>query len=109
MPGLYAILFRPGVSLLTPDAIPSMLCINLLALLLGWRRLGWSRNERLDAAMLLVMFALFPWLEYRVLPVGAFEGNLWAQVGCYCAGRAIGYVSVSAGAHSLGRLRQAAL
>ena len=87
VPGLYVILFRPGVSLLTPRMlIPSMLCINLLALLLGWRRLGWSRNERLDAAMLLVMFALFPWLEYRVLPVGAFEGNLWAQVGCYCAG-----------------------
>ena len=84
VPGLYVILFRPGVSLLTPRMlIPSMLCINLLALLLGWRRLGWSRNERLDAAMLLVMFALFPWLEYRVLPVGAFEGNLWAQVGCY--------------------------
>ena len=61
VPGLYVILFRPGVSLLTPRMlIPSMLCINLLALLLGWRRLGWSRNERLDAAMLLVMFALFP-------------------------------------------------
>ena len=82
VPGLYVILFRPGVSLLTPRMlIPSMLCINLLALLLGWRRLGWSRNERLDAAMLLVMFALFPWLEYRVLPVGAFEGNLWARGG----------------------------
>ena len=74
VPGLYVILFRPGVSLLTPRMlIPSMLCINLLALLLGWRRLGWSRNERLDAAMLLVMFALFPWLEYRMLPVGAFS------------------------------------
>ena len=84
----------------------SMLCINLLALLLGWRRLGWSRNERLDAAMLLVMFALFPWLEYRVLPVGAFEGNLWAQVGCYCAGQAIGYVSVVLAPDWLGRLRQ---
>ena len=83
-----------------------MLCINLLALLLGWRRLGWSRNERLDAAMLLVMFALFPWLEYRVLPVGAFEGNLWAQVGCYCAGQAIGYVSVVLAPDWLGRLRQ---
>ena len=82
VPGLYVILFRPGVSLLTPRMlIPSMLCINLLALLLGWRRLGWSRNERLDAAMLLVMFALFPWLEYRVLPVGAFEGNLWCNRG----------------------------
>ena len=107
VPGLYVILFRPGVSLLTPRMlIPSMLCINLLALLLGWRRLGWSRNERLDAAMLLVMFALFPWLEYRVLPVGAFEGNLWAQVGCYCAGQAIGYVSVVLAPDWLGRLRQ---
>ena len=38
VPGLYVILFRPGVSLLTPRMlIPSMLCINLLALLLGWR------------------------------------------------------------------------
>ena len=107
VPGLYVILFRPGVSLLTPRMlIPSMLCINLLAILLGWRRLGWSRNERLDAAMLLVMFALFPWLEYRVLPVGAFEGNLWAQVGCYCAGQAIGYVSVVLAPDWLGRLRQ---
>ena len=107
VPGLYVILFRPGVSLLTPRMlIPSMLCINLLALLLGWRRLGWSRNERFDAAMLLVMFALFPWLEYRVLPVGAFEGNLWAQVGCYCAGQAIGYVSVVLAPDWLGRLRQ---
>lgn len=70
VPGLYVILFRPGVSLLTPRMlIPSMLCINLLALLLGWRRLGWSRSERLGAAMLLVMFALFPWLEYRMLPI----------------------------------------
>ena len=61
VPGLYVILFRPGVSLLTPRMlIPSMLCINLLALLLGWRRLGWSRNERLDAAMQLEMFAQFP-------------------------------------------------
>ena len=107
VPGLYVILFRPGVSLLTPRMlIPSMLCINLLALLLGWRRLGWSRNERFDAAMLLVMFALFPWLEYQVLPVGAFEGNLWAQVGCYCAGQAIGYVSVVLAPDWLGRLRQ---
>ena len=107
VPGLYVILFRPGVSLLTPRMlIPSMLCINLLAILLGWRRLGWSRNERLDAAMLLVMFALFPWLEYRMLPVGAFEGNLWAQVGCYCAGQAIGYVSVVLAPDWLGRLRQ---
>ena len=107
VPGLYVILFRPGVSLLTPRMlIPSMLCINLLALLLGWRRLGWSRNERLDAAMLLVMFALFPWLEYRMLPVGAFEGDLWAQVGCYCAGQAIGYVSVVLAPDWLGRLRQ---
>lgn len=105
--GLYVILFRPGVSLLTPRMlIPSMLCINLLAILLRWRRLGWSRNERLDAAMLLVMFALFPWLEYRVLPVGAFEENLWAQVGCYCAGQAIGYVSVVLVPDWLGRLRQ---
>ena len=94
VPGLYVILFRPGVSLLTPRMlIPSMLCINLLALLLGW-------------PMLLVMFALFPWLEYRVLPVGAFEGNLWAQVGCYCAGQAIGYVSVVLAPDWLGRLRQ---
>ena len=107
VPGLYVILFRPGVSLLTPRMlIPSMLCINLLAILLRWRRLGWSRNERLDAAMLLVMFALFPWLEYRVLPVGAFEENLWAQVGCYCAGQAIGYVSVVLVPDWLGRLRQ---
>ena len=84
VPGLYVILFRPGVSLLTPRMlIPSMLCINLLALLLGWRRLGWSRNERLDAAML-----------------------LWAQVGCYCAGQAIGYVSVVLAPDWLGRLRQ---
>ena len=107
VPGRYVILFRPGVPLLTPRMlIPSMLCINLLALLLGWRRLGWSRNERFDAAMLLVMFALFPWLEYQVLPVGAFEGNLWAQVGCYCAGQAIGYVSVVLAPDWLGRLRQ---
>ncbi|MBD9237584.1 MAG: hypothetical protein EGR20_22555, partial [Alistipes onderdonkii] len=43
---------------------------------------------------------------YRVLPVGAFEGNLWAQVGCYCAGQAIGYVSVVLAPDWLGRLRQ---
>ena len=107
LPGLYVILFRPGVSLLTPRMlVPSMLCINLLALLLGWRRLGWSRNERLDAAMLLVMFALFPWLDYRVLPVRAFEGNLWAQVGCYCAGRATRYVAVGLPPGWLGWLRR---
>ena len=38
--------------------------------------------------------------------VGAFEGNLWAQVGCYCAGQAIGYVSVVLAPDWLGRLRQ---
>ena len=36
----------------------------------------------------------------------AFEGNLWAQVGCYCAGQAIGYVSVVLAPDWLGRLRQ---
>ncbi len=83
-----------------------MLCINLLAILLRWRRLGWSRNERLDAAMLLVMFAPVSPGWNTGAAVGAFEENLWAQVGCYCAGQAIGYVSVVLVPDWLGRLRQ---
>ena len=33
-----------------------MLCLNLLFILIYWRRLGWSRSERLDTALLLVLF-----------------------------------------------------
>lgn len=110
VPGLYVILFRPGVSLLTPRMlIPSMLCINLLALLLGWRRLGWSRNERLDAAMLLVMFALFPWLEYRVLPVGAFGGEFVGAGRVLLRGTGDRVCLGRAGARLVGKAQTAAL
>lgn len=107
VPGLYVMLFRPGVTLLTPRMlVPAMLCINLLVILFYWRRLGWSRNERLDTAGLMVLFACFPWLEYQVLPGAALEGNLWAQVGCYCLGQVAGYVTVVLVPDWFGRVRQ---
>lgn len=107
VPGLYVMLFHPGATMLTPRMlVPAMLCINLLVMLFYWRRLGWSRNERLDTAGLLVLFACFPWLGYQLLPDAALDGNLWAQVGCYCLGQVVGYISVVLVPDWFGRGRQ---
>lgn len=107
VPGLYTILFRPAVAVLTPGMlVPWMLSVNLLFILLFWRRLGWSRNERQDTAMLLVLFACFPWLESWVLPLGNMAGSLWIQTVCYCLGQAAGYVAVVLVPDWVGGMRQ---
>ena len=57
VPGLWTVLFRPETAALSPRMLVTwMLCLNLLFILIYWRRLGWSRSERLDTALLLVLF-----------------------------------------------------
>ena len=61
VPGLWTVLFRPETAALSPRMLVTwMLCLNLLFILIYWRRLGWSRSERLDTALLLVLFCFFP-------------------------------------------------
>ena len=51
VPGLWTVLFRPETAALSPRMLVTwMLCLNLLFILIYWRRLGWSRSERLDTA-----------------------------------------------------------
>ena len=107
VPGLYVILFCPGADMLTPGLlIPWMLSINLLFILLFWRRLGWSRRERRGTAALLVLFACLPWLEFHMLPLGDMAGRLWVQTGSYCLGQAVGYATIVFVPGWVGGLRQ---
>lgn len=107
VPGLYVILFRPDVDVLTPgQLIPWILSINLLFILLFWRRIGWSRRERRGTAALLLLFACLPWLEFHMLPLGDMAGRLWMQTGSYCLGQAVGYTAIVLAPGWVGNQRQ---
>lgn len=107
LPGMWALLFRPGTVLLTPQAvIPVVLCVNLLILLLWWRRPGQTLSKRLDAILVLALFTLAPWMSYEILPVAAFENRLWLQTGWYCLGQAACYAVVVVAPGWFGRFRQ---
>ena len=107
VPGLWTVLFRPGTALLTPGIlVPWMLCLNLLFILVYWRRLGWSRGERTDTALLLALFAFFPWLGYGLLPEGMLDGDLWLQTGYYCVMQAGFYVAIVLAPDWVGKWQQ---
>lgn len=107
LPGMWALLFRPGTVLLTPQAvIPVVLCVNLLILLLWWRRPGQTLSKRLDAILVLALFTLAPWVSYEMLPVAALENRLWLQTGWYCLGQAACYAVVVVAPGWFGRFRQ---
>ena len=45
VPGLWTVLFRPETAALSPRMLVTwMLCLNLLFILIYWRRLGWSQR-----------------------------------------------------------------
>ena len=84
VPGLWTVLFRPETAALSPRMLVTwMLCLNLLFILIYWRRLGWSRSERLDTALLLVLFCFFPLPGHWLLD-GMLDGRLWLQIAFYC-------------------------
>lgn len=92
VPGLWTVLFRPETAALSPRMLVTwMLCLNLLFILIYWRRLGWSRSERLDTALLLVLFCFFPLPGHWLLD-GMLDGSLWLQIAFYCMMQAGFYV-----------------
>lgn len=106
MPGLWTVLFRPETTALAPRVLVSwMLCINLLFILIYWRRLGWSRNERQDTALLLILFCFFPLLGHWLLD-GMLDGSLWLQIGFYCMMQAGFYVAIVLAPDWVGKLQQ---
>lgn len=106
VPGLWTVLFRPETTALAPRMMVAwMLCIDLLFILIYWRRLGWSRRERLDTALLLVLFCFFPLLGHWLLG-GMLDGSLWLQIGFYCMMQAGFYVAIVLAPDWVGRLQQ---
>lgn len=102
VPGLWTVLFRPETAALSPRMLVTwMLCLNLLFILIYWRRLGWSRSERLDTALLLVLFCFFPLPGHWLLD-GMLDGSLWLQIAFYCMMQAGFYVAIVLGSR-LGR------
>lgn len=94
VPGLWTVLFRPETAALSPRMLVTwMLCLNLLFILIYWRRLGWSRSERLDTALLLVLFCFFPLPGHWLLD-GMLDGSLWLQIAFYCMMQAGFYVAI---------------
>jgi len=97
VPGLWTVLFRPETAALSPRMLVTwMLCLNLLFILIYWRRLGWSRSERLDTALLLVLFCFFPLPGHWLLD-GMLDGSLWLQIAFYCMMQAGFYVAIVLG------------
>ena len=106
VPGLWTVLFRPETAALSPRMLVTcMLCLNLLFILIYWRRLGWSRSERLDTALLLVLFCFFPLPGHWLLD-GMLDGSLWLQIAFYCMMQAGFYVAIVLAPDWVGRFQQ---
>ena len=106
VPGLWTVLFRPETAALSPRMLVTwMLCLNLLFILIYWRRLDWSRSERLDTALLLVLFCFFPLPGHWLLD-GMLDGSLWLQIAFYCMMQAGFYVAIVLAPGWVGRFQQ---
>ncbi|WP_295940234.1 hypothetical protein [uncultured Alistipes sp.] len=107
IPGLYVLLFHPGTAMLTPQIMVSWaLGINLLFILFGWSKLGWTRRERIETAWLLVLFAFLPWVGYWMLSAGGIVWSLWLQILFYCVLQAGFFVAIIQAPLWVDRLQQ---
>ena len=89
VPGLWTVLFRPETAALSPRMLVTwMLCLNLLFILIYWRRLGF-----------------FPLPGHWLLD-GMLDGSLWLQIAFYCMMQAGFYVAIVLAPDWVGRFQQ---
>ena len=92
VPGLWTVLFRPETAALSPRMLVTwMLCLNLLFILIYWRRL--------------VLFCFFPLPGHWLLD-GMLDGSLWLQIAFYCMMQAGFYVAIVLAPGWVGRFQQ---
>lgn len=94
VPGVYTVWRHPATEMLSPRIlIPWMIALDLVLILFCWKRLGNTRRQRTDGALLLLMTACFPWVDSIALPA-RLAGSLWLQSGFYCLGQAVCFAAL---------------
>ena len=107
IPAWFIINSQPEAAVIRPWPIVwTLLVVNVLFILIAWKRIGYTRRQRETEALMLIVNAFVPLATYNWLFPAETQFSFPLQILLYCSMQVVWIGSIEIAPDWIGRIRQ---